>query len=75
MTTYSAIHFNVYIETSGTDPFVARGFVHPQKSMEPLRQVFGEGATKAEAIAAARQMADLAASEMWLDPRYKRHID
>ncbi|MCU1021448.1 hypothetical protein [Stenotrophomonas maltophilia] len=75
MTIYPAGHFNVSIETSGTGPYFARGFVHPQKSKEPLRQVFGEGATESEAIAAARQEAGAAASELWLDPRYRHHID
>jgi len=75
MTTYPAFHFNVSIEVSGTGPYVARGFVHPQKSMQPLRQVLGEGATEADAIAAARRQAGLEASEMWGDPRYKRYID
>ncbi|HDS1362292.1 TPA: hypothetical protein UL927_000515 [Stenotrophomonas maltophilia] len=75
MNTFYAGHFNVDIEITGDGPFVARGTLRPLWSQEPLRSVLGQGATEAEAVAAARELANAAATEMSLMERYRRYID
>lgn len=75
MKTYPAGPFNVAIGTSAASPFEAVATIQPQNSMQPLRTVMAEGATEFEAEAAALKLAQAAAAEMWLDPRYRRYVD
>ncbi|RIA19233.1 hypothetical protein DFO63_4357 [Stenotrophomonas sp. AG209] len=73
--TYPVGHFNVEIETFGTGPFEAVGFIQPQRTNEPLDRIVAKGATAQEAVEAALEKASVASAGLWLAGKNRRHID